>query len=211
MSLPDILPIFPLPGVILLPRGRLPLNIFEPRYINMVDDALGQGRLIGIIQPAESESKNPVPSLYQVGCVGKIISFTETDDHRYLISLQGLSRFTAGQEMPIERGYRRVKPSFEKFAIDMEGEEKADINRERLFNSLRSFFRTHNIDANWETIQNTSDDTLVTSLTMICPFAASEKQALLEAATLAERARLLMALLDMTSLHKREAEGAARH
>src|SRR5580698_5813033 len=118
-ALPDVLPIFPLSGVLLLPRGRLPLNIFEPRYLAMIEGALANGRLVGMVQPSAADSQEPLPPIYHIGCAGRITSFTETEDGRFLISLTGICRFTITEELPIEHGYRRVKPDWEGFLSDI--------------------------------------------------------------------------------------------
>jgi uncharacterized protein len=209
-SLPDHLPIFPLSQVLLLPRAKLPLNVFEPRYVNLVDDCLGTGRLMGIIQTVETEAKNPTPPLYQVGCMGRIQTFSETEDNRYLVTLHGLIRFRVKEELPIVNGYRRICPDFAPYLRDLGPEQTAEVDRTRLFSALRGYFRQHNINANWESIQQTSNDMLVTSLAMICPLAASEKQALLEAPNLLERAKFLLTLIEMAALHKRD-DDQAKH
>lgn len=211
-ALPEELPIFPLSGVLLLPRGRLPLNIFEPRYIAMVEAALAQSRLIGMVQPSVADSQEPLPPVYHIGCAGRITSFTETDDGRFLLSLTGICRFTIVKELPIEHGYRRVKPEWERFLSDIGSAEEAEIDREKLLGILRGYFKLQGIAADWNAVQNTNNETLISSLAMICPLAANEKQALLEAPDLAARAEMLMALLEMASMPAAtEAEGTARH
>lgn len=194
-------PIFPLPGAVLLPGGRLPLNIFEPRYLNMIDDALGRGRVIGMIQPDEFRSATPTgPGLYRTGCLGRITSFSETEDGRYLITLSGLSRFTVGVELEMQRGYRRVRADYARFAGDLDFERDDDaesINRETLLRALRAFFSAHGLEANWDAIDEMASGTLVSTLAMVCPFEPAEKQVLLEAETLAERGRALLALLEI--------------
>lgn len=210
IKLPETLPIFPLPGVILLPRGRMPLNIFEPRYLAMVDDAMANGRLIGMIQPSHETVSDAVPPIYNVGCVGRVISFSETEDGRYLISLFGVCRFAVNEELGLHNGYRRIRPDWSPFKDDLLGEEQDKIDRNRLFTALRGYFKTQGIMANWEAIQQTGDENLIISLTMICPFEQNEKQALLEARTLGDRARLLLTLLEMAALNKREID-SARH
>jgi len=197
--------------VLLLPRGRLPLNIFEPRYLAMVEDALAHGRLIGMVQPTVSETQEPFPPIYHIGCAGRITSFTETEDGRFLINLVGVCRFTVAEELPIERGYRRVRPDWESFLADIGGAEEAEIDRDKLIAVLRNYFKLHSIAADWNAVQNTNNETLVSSLAMICPLAPNEKQALLEAPDLRARAELLMTLLEMASMPQAEAEGAARH
>ncbi|HJU16300.1 MAG TPA: LON peptidase substrate-binding domain-containing protein [Stellaceae bacterium] len=198
-ALPDILPVFPLPGVLLLPRGRLPLNIFEPRYLAMTRDALAGERLIGMIQPLDPVLREQNPPLYQTGCAGRITSFTETDDGRYLITLTGISRFRIREELPLLEGYRRVVPDWSVFAQDRGGEAEGHFERDRLVQGLRAFFQRHAIAADWEAIAKTPGERLVTSIAMICPFAPSEKQALLEAPDLDERARLLTAIIEMAA------------
>jgi Lon protease-like protein len=214
-ALPDILPIFPLSGVVLLPRGKLPLNIFEPRYLAMVEDALGQGRLIGMVQPSVQgmpEGEAGAPPVYNIGCAGRVTSFTETDDGRFLIGLTGLCRFVIAEELVPERGYRRVRPDWQKFLADVAGPDESEVDREKLLGILRPFFKMHGIAADWSAVQNTNSETLVSSLAMICPLAPNEKQALLEAPDLHARAEMLMALLEMASVPQAsEAEAAAKH
>jgi Lon protease-like protein len=199
-DLPAELPIFPLTGVLLLPRGRLPLNIFEPRYLAMFDDAICGSRLIGMIQPSSAKD-DPAEAasqagLYAVGCAGRITSFNETGDGRYMVALDGVARFRIAQELPLQRGYRRVVPDWTPFAVDLT-EEDAAIDRARLIELLQAYFQQQQLSANWEAIGQAPDERLLTSLAMVCPFAPSEKQALLEADCLSDRARLMMALLEI--------------
>jgi Lon protease-like protein len=210
-QLPEIVPIFPLTGVLLLPRGKLPLNIFEPRYLAMTDDALAGNRMIGIIQPSDPLSRASVPPVYPIGCAGRITSFSETEDGRYLITLTGVSRFEIAREMPIQRGYRRVAASWERFVDDRDEPGPALFDRTRLVEGLRSYFRIQGISANWDAIEQTPDERLVTSLSMICPFEPSEKQALLECPTLSERAGMMIAIIEMSMLDKRDGDTMARH
>ncbi len=211
-DLPATLPIFPLAGVLLLPRGRLPLNIFEPRYLEMTRDALAGDRLIGMVQPTAEEQPGRPPPIYKTGCAGRITQFSETDDGRFLITLTGVARFAVSEEVPSARGFRRIVPSWTPYRGDLEESAGATIDRPRLLAALRGFFKLHEITADWEAIKSTADERLVTSLAMICPFSASEKQALLEAADLGERARLLIALIEMAALHRAPDGGeAARH
>lgn len=201
-DLPQTLPVFPLTGALLLPRARLPLNIFEPRYLAMIDDALGAGRLIGMIQPqAEPSATNKNPPLYSVGCVGRIVSFGETDDNRYLVALQGVGRFQVAEEVPTTRGYRRIVPDWQKFAADVTDEEESASNfsREKLITTLRPYFKVQGIMANWETIDELSPEKLVTAVATACPFGPNEKQALLEAPDLKDRFDLLITLLQMAT------------
>jgi uncharacterized protein len=196
-ALPDILPIFPLTGVLLLPRGRLPLNIFEPRYLAMTRDAMEGGRLIGMVQPCEPPIREANPVVYPTGCAGRVTSFSETDDGRLLITLSGVSRFRIREELPLLSGYRRVVAEWDDFADDRNPDE-AGFDRSRLTQGLRNFFTQRQVQADWSAIDQAPGEHLVTSIAMMCPFAPSEKQALLEARTLEERARLLTALIEMT-------------
>ena len=202
-DLPSDFPIFPLPGALLLPHGRLPLNIFEPRYLALVEDSLAQGRMFGMIQPNTHAPRAPNgPSLYQIGCLGRLTQFAETDDGRFLITLSGVSRFRVVEELPIRRGYRRIAAEFSPFAGDLSPSGTSmGIKRTELLGALRPFFTMHDIDANWEAIERMPEATLVTTLAMLCPFDDAEKQALLEAPTEADRAADLLALLRM-SIHE---------
>jgi Lon protease-like protein len=195
-DLPRTLPIFPLNGVLLLPRGRLPLNIFERRYVAMFDDALAGDRMIGMIQPSDPIAGDPAPPLFAVGCAGRITAFSETGDGRYLVTLDGVARFRVREELPLRRGYRSVAPDWSGFAGDLT-EEDVEIDRARLINLLQAYFRQQGIQANWEAINQAPDEKLLTSLAMICPFEPPEKQALLEAGCLSDRTRLMMTLLEI--------------
>jgi uncharacterized protein len=196
-ALPDILPIFPLTGVLLLPRGRLPLNIFEPRYLAMFRDAMGGERLIGMVQPSAPPIREVNPAVYSLGCAGRITSFSETEDGRFLVALTGVSRFRIREELPLLSGYRRVIPDWDDFAEDRSPDE-AGFDRARMTQALRSFFGQRQLEADWSAIEQAPGEHLVTSIAMMCPFAPNEKQALLEAKTLGERAQLLTALIEMT-------------
>jgi len=209
-DLPATLPVFPLTGVLMLPRGRLPLNIFEPRYLSMIRDALATDRLIGMIQPALANDPAEAPELYPIGCAGRITQFAETDDGRFLITLTGTCRFRVDQEVASMRGYRRVIADWGHYQEDLLPDEAETLDRERLVGSLRQYFDRQGITADWDTIRNTPDERLVTTLAMICPFEPIEKQALLEAETLANRSDLLLTMLEMANVD--EAGGNhARH
>ena len=217
-ALPDILPIFPLTGVLLLPRGRLPLNIFEPRYLAMTQDALKGERLIGMVQPNEPQDDNrgrgatPNPPIYPIGCAGRITAFTETDDGRYLITLTGVSRFRIREELPVLDGYRRIVPDWQPFARDLAAGAEPKFDRERLVRGLRGFFAQRQATADWEAIEKAPGEHLITSVAMLCPFPPSEKQALLEAADVEERAQLLTALVEMAAVPPTVApSGGTRH
>jgi Lon protease-like protein len=198
-GLPAEFPIFPLAGALLLPGGKLPLNIFEPRYLAMVEDALAEQRCIGMIQPDETRPHSESgPALYRIGCLGRLVSFSETEDGRYLITLAGVSRFEVAEELVPHRGYRRVRAGFAPFAADLDARGRVPLaGRPALLAALRAYFQARGFDANWDVIESMEDDALVTTLAMVCPFGPAEKQALLEAPPGGERAATLLALLRM--------------
>jgi len=172
-SLPDTLPIFPLPGALVLPDTRLPLNIFEPRYINMTLDALKEPhRLIGMIQPTEGADLNgpDEPPVYSVGAAGRITSFSETEDGRLLINLYGVARFRVRAQLPTVRGYRRVQVDWSEFLSDLDPDPTCNAEREPLQSLLRAYFDLHGLKADWQTIERTPLSLLVNTLTMVCPF-----------------------------------------
>ncbi|MEO1191953.1 MAG: LON peptidase substrate-binding domain-containing protein [Pseudomonadota bacterium] len=209
--LPKHLPIFPLPGALLLPGGRLPLNIFEPRYLAMVSDALRGDRLIGMVQPRESQTALGAPEIYDLGCAGRLTAFSETEDGRYLVTLDGLVRFRVAQELEqAPGGYRQVEADYSGFRDDLL-EQEAQIDRPKLLTTLRSFFDKNGISGDWETIEQTGNERLVTSLAMLCPFSPSEKQALLEAPGLAERAESMITLLQLAAFESSEQTDRPRH
>jgi len=198
-DLPAEFAVFPLTGALLLPRGKLPLNIFEPRYLAMTLDSLAAGRMFGMIQPdPQAPTLEQGPGLYRVGCLGRLSSFSETDDGKLLVTLTGLIRFAVDSELDICRGYRRVRGDFSRFIDDLDTAPPCvGLERETLLTALRGYFAHRNVDANWDAIRRMSDDALVVTLAMACPFEPVEKQALLEAPTAAERAATLLALLQM--------------
>jgi Lon protease-like protein len=200
-DLPAEIPVFPLAGALLLPRGKLPLNIFEPRYLAMTEDALGLGRMFGMIQPDPTlpdTDTDAGPGLFRVGCLGRLSSFSETDDRRYLITLTGVVRFTVAAELDQRRGYRRVNADFARFAADLDLEPRPiGVARDSLMTALRGYFSHRGFEANWDAIKRLPDDMLVITLAMVCPFEPAEKQALLEAPTDAERGATLLTLLQM--------------
>ena len=206
-DLPQSFPIFPLTGALLLPGGKLPLNIFEPRYLAMVEDSLAAGRLFGMIQPDPKGVAGPNgPALYRVGCLGWISAFSESDDGRYLITLTGLIRFSVVREVEMRRGYRRVLADYAAFEHDLgrtAEPERALAEgappRSTLISALHGYFDASVIEANWESIEGMPDLALVTTLSMACPFSAAEKQAILEAPDEAERASALLALLEINA------------
>jgi Lon protease-like protein len=195
-DLPAVFPVFPLTGALLLPRGRLPLNIFEPRYLAMTEDAMANGRMFGMVQPDPQHPRQENgPGLYRVGCLGRLSSFSETDDGRFLITLTGLIRFAITEELAPRRGYRRVRADFSEFADDLAAPDWPGFDREEVLSALRGYFASRGFDANWDAIGQMDDTLLVITLAMVCPFEAAEKQALLEAPTPADRAATLLALL----------------
>jgi len=198
-ELPTEFPVFPLGGALLLPQGKLPLNVFEPRYLAMVEDALASGRVIGMVQPDESRPATPIgPALYKIGCLGRLSSFSEADDGRYLITLTGMVRFAISVELEMRRGYRRVRADLGRFQSDLEEQSNMPgIDRRGITTALRSYFTAHGFDANWEAIDEMPDDSLVTTLAMVCPFDPAEKQALLEAPKSVDRANTLLMLLQI--------------
>jgi Lon protease-like protein len=197
-ELPTEFPVFPLAGALLLPHGKLPLNIFEPRYKAMVEDALADQRLFGMIQPdAAQPADESGPGLYGVGCLGRLSSFSETDDGRYLIALTGMIRFDIRSELAGRRGYRRVLADFSRFVLDLDSPAPGLPQRVGVLGALREYFGRNGFDANWAAIESMGDDDLIVTLCMVCPFGPLEKQALLEAADPAARADTLVALLQM--------------
>ena len=198
-ELPERLPIFPLGGVLLLPRGRLPLNIFEPRYLAMVRDALAAPlRLVGMVQPKGRGHGAGVipgePELCQVGCAGRIISFAETGDGRYLIELKGVARFATTREARENQPYRVAVADWYRGDLD---ETPQFVDREKLIAALKAYFQQLNISPDWRALETLMDDRLVTTVAMLAPFAPQEKQALLEAADTKLRAELLIGLIEM--------------
>lgn len=210
-DLPASLPVFPLTGVLLLPRGKLPLNIFEPRYLAMTRDALGAGRLIGMIQPRRDDDPAEAPELYRIGCAGRITQFAETDDGRYLITLTGVCRFEIVEEVASGQGYRRARVDWSGFRGDLAAPAPVEFDRDALIGRLRRYFDAQGIKADWNSIRATPDERLVTTLAMICPFEANEKQALLETPSLAARGELLMALIDMAAADRERGDDHVRH
>jgi Lon protease-like protein len=198
-DLPTEFAVFPLTGALMLPRGKLPLNIFEPRYLAMTLDSLAEGRMFGMIQPdPQAPAIEAGPGLYRVGCLGRLSSFSETDDGRLLITLTGLIRFAVVSELGLRHGYRRVRGDFSGYHDDlMIPPPPFRIEREKIMIALRGYFHNRQVNANWEAIKGLSDDALVITLAMACPFEPVEKQALLEAPTDSDRADTLLALLQM--------------
>ncbi|MDJ0919593.1 MAG: LON peptidase substrate-binding domain-containing protein [Henriciella sp.] len=195
-DLPATIPVFPLSGALLFPRWSLPLNIFEPRYLNMIDDAMAGTRIIGMIQTMAGPAS--APELAHVGCAGRLTSYSETDDGRYLISLTGICRFRIVEELSVDTPYRQVVPDWTPYASDLEPDESGGgDDRLRLTNSLKRYTHVNNMEVDWDAVENAAMETLINALSAGCPFGAMEKQALLEAGTVAARAETLITLLDM--------------
>jgi Lon protease-like protein len=197
-DLPKTISIFPLAGALLLPRGALPLNVFEPRYLALVDDAIAAARIIGMIQPSEPEEHSLTPALSQVGCLGRITSFKESEDHRYQITLTGVCRFRVAEELVVDTPYRQVLPDYSRFAGDLALNEESDLPRERLMAALKNYLARRDLKADWHSVMNAPPEHLVNALAMLCPFEPAEKQALLEAPGWNERVATLVALLEMS-------------
>jgi len=196
-DLPETIPVFPLPGALLLPRGQMPLNIFEPRYLEMVDDSLRDGhRLIGMIQPDTAHpGPDEKPNLYRVGCVGRITQLAETGDGRYLIQLTGVARFRIEDELTVATAYRQCRVTYAPFAVDFiarKGEEAVD--RKRLLEALNAFLKANNLKADWQGIESAPNEALVNALAMMSSYGPAEKQAMLEAPDLKTRAEILIAV-----------------
>lgn len=198
-DLPDVIPVFPLPGALLLPRGQMPLNIFEPRYLAMIDDALAGRRLIGMIQPdLRHKGSAERPVLYKVGCAGRITQLAESGDGRYLLELTGVARFEVQEELEVTTPYRQCRVSFAPFADDFiarKGEDEVD--REAVLAALRDFLKANKLQADWQGIETAPNEALVNALAMMSPYGTPEKQAMLEAKDLKSRAEILVAVTEI--------------
>lgn len=206
-DLPEIIPVFPLPGALLLPRGQMPLNIFEPRYLAMVDDSLRDGhRLIGMIQPdvAHSPKNSDKPALFRVGCVGRITQLAESGDGRYILELTGVSRFKVVEELEVLTAYRQCKVDFFAFVDDFTARMGEDeVDREALLSVLADFLKANNLKVDWEGVESAPNEALVNALAMMSPYGPAEKQAMLEAPDLKTRAEILIAVTEMDLAKKR--------
>ena len=211
-DLPETLAVFPLRSAFLLPTGNLPLNIFEPRYVQMIEDALSSTRMIGIIQPAPGTEDDSTPALSKTGCAGKIVEFAETSDGRYEITLAGLYRFDVGSETETPKMYRVVEPNWTPYKDDHKAHHCLDLDRARLKDLLQTYFKNEGMDCDWLAVDNAPDGKLITCLSMVCPFNPQEKQALLEAACCKSRAELFLGMLEMAVKSKGlDSEGAGWH
>src|ERR1043166_8146566 len=211
-ELPKTIPVFPLPGALLLPRGQMPLNIFEPRYLAMVDDALRDGhRLIGMIQPdAAQQGATDKPALFKIGCAGRITQLAESGDGRYLLELTGVARFHVEQELPVKTLYRQCRVTFAPFADDFVARKgESAVDREAVLTALRDFMKANKLQADWECIDQAPNEALVNALSMMSPYGPAEKQALLETPDLKARAENLIALTEI-ELAKKNTDGEAK-
>jgi Lon protease-like protein len=200
-ALPDEIPVFPLPGALLLPRGQMPLNIFEPRYLAMIDDALRSGyRLIGMIQPdiAHPGPDQDKPRLFSVGCVGRMTQFAESGDGRYLIQLTGIARFRVEVELAVATAYRQCQVTYRPFVDDFTARKgEQEVDRKALLRTLAEFLKANDLKADWEGIENAPNEALVNALAMMSPYDPAEKQAMLEAPDLKTRAEILIAVTEI--------------
>jgi uncharacterized protein len=209
-DIPDLVPVFPLSGALLLPGGRMPLNIFEPRYLAMIDAILAKGRVIGMIQPALDGAlrEDGEPELCEVGCLGRLTSFTETGDGRYLISVQGVCRFRLDHEAHVKSPYRqcRILP----FVADLdEGSDTSELDRPALLRAFQAYLQANDLEADWDSIRRAENRSLVNALSMMAPYGAAEKQALLEAPDLRTRAETLIAITEMALARDGDPDGGS--
>jgi uncharacterized protein len=200
-ALPDVIAVFPLPGALLLPRGQMPLNIFEPRYLAMIENTIrSQHRIIGMIQPdpAHPGSDENRPHLFKVGCVGRVTQFAESGDGRYLIQLTGIARFRIEEELPVSTPYRQCRVTYQPFIDDFVARKGEDeVDRKALLRALTDFLKANNLKADWEGIENAPNEALVNALAMMSPYDVAEKQAMLEAPDLKTRAEILVAVTEI--------------
>lgn len=208
-ELPAQLAVFPLPGATLLPGTQLPLNIFEPRYLNMVLDALGGVRMIGMVQPLTARPGSH--DLYGVGCAGRIVSFSEASDGRLLITLRGVCRYRLGEELSLRRGYRQVVPVWTEFAADLQTGPPLEHTIAQLRGALHDYLRVKDVRVDWDGLGQVATAKAVDFLAMNLPFTAAEKQALIEANNAASRWQALLAIAQMASTSVRQDSGAIRH
>uniref|UniRef100_UPI003BA9055D LON peptidase substrate-binding domain-containing protein n=1 Tax=Stappia sp. TaxID=1870903 RepID=UPI003BA9055D len=212
-DIPATLPLFPLEGTVLLPTAQMPLNIFEPRYVAMIDAALRSDRMIGMIQPDftladDGEIDEDTPPLVKVGCAGRITAFQETGDGRYLVTLAGIARFHVEEELETVTPFRIARVSSEAFADDFElGKGEDEVDREGLVRTLREYLDANDLEADWESIERASTQVLVNALSMMSPYGPAEKQALLEAPDLRTRAETLVALTEVDLARKQGDDG----
>ena len=209
-ELPAALPVFPLAGVALLPRQSLPLNVFEPRYVNLVTDALGEGRNFGMIQPLPGSEEDEAPALCRVGCAGRITAFNETRDGRFVISLTGVCRFEVAEELEPRGGYRRVAPRWTRFESDLDPAPDIELDLQRFEKVALDYFSARRLEVKWEAIRKLSPAALVDFLAVNLPLSGEDKQALLECEAGAARRDLLLGLLAMAAAEPHDPSGT-RH
>jgi hypothetical protein len=212
-ELPGALPIFPLTGAVLIPGGRLPLNIFEPRYLAMTRHALLQPtRLIGMVQPVQDNAdRNPDPAerpaVQRIGCAGRVVSFQETEEGRYLITLSGLIRFAIRRELPMhESGFRMVEPDFAPFAEDMAERDFEMASKSEFIAAFKAYVDAKQLKVDWDAIKGAPDDHLLVSLAMLSPFSPDEKQSLLECADLAQLTAMMTALFELAATGRQSSD-----
>lgn len=208
-DLPPTVPVFAVAGALLLPGARLPLTVFEPRYLALVDDCLGAGRMFGLVQPAPDNASGAAPGLYAVGCLARVVAFGETGDGRYLITGLGLNRFRVAAEEDGRSGYRRVAVDYSPYAMDRAGEPNGGIDRRRLMAAVSAYLSRQGLASDLAKLDNAPDAEAVAALAMAAPLSPEEKQALLEAPTFIERAQLMITLFEMALLA--ETGQAIRH
>ncbi len=209
---PEIVPIFPLPGVLLLPRTLLPLHIFEPRYRNMTRDAIAGEQTIAMVQPSGAPGDDADnPPVFPIGCLGRIAKAERADDGRYMLMLVGVSRFRIVRELPLHEGYRRVIADYEAYRGDLYEDRTGGIDRAGLLAALRTYLNVKGLTADWDSVEDARDEALVTALAMMCPFTPSEKQALLECADVAERAHAMITLFRMSGFVANDDAPVVRH
>ena len=206
-DLPEVIPVFPLPGALLLPRGQMPLNIFEPRYLAMVDDALARRPSADRHDPARRlafAERRPKPALFRVGCVGRITQLAESGDGRYILELTGVARFKVIEEMKVLTAYRQCKVDYFPFIDDFTARKGEDaVDREALLEVLTDFLKANNLKVDWEGVESAPNEALVNALAMMSPYGPPEKQAMLEAPDLKTRAEILIAVTEMDLAKKR--------
>lgn len=209
-DLPSVIPVFPLTAALLLPGGRMPLNIFEPRYLQMIDAAMAGERIIGMIQPSfdGTAREDGEPEIVSVGCIGRITSLTETGDGRYMIALQGVCRFRIVEELEVKTPFRQCRIS--PFGTDLEEDRSgAEVDRPALLKAFRAYLEANDLDADWNSVSRAENAMLVNALSMMAPYGPAEKQALLEAPDLKSRAETLIALTEMALARDNEDFGSS--
>ncbi len=196
-DLPKSIPLFPLSGALLLPRSDLPLNVFEPRYVLMIEEAMTAGRIIGIIQPEQGQL-NEKPKLERIGCAGRITSYSEADDGRLHVTITGICRFVVKRELRVNTSYRQAQVDFKPFAADLViGTGAPSVNREQLLEAFRQYLEANNMTTNWDEVNSVGTEALVNTLSLLAPYPPRDKQALLEAPDLKSRADVLVALTEL--------------